>query len=203
MSPALIPAVCAMCAMLAAWNPLSMKHFSAASRIRSRCRAARVAAAGLAAAGASPAWGLKLFMARGPGAVLLPAATECLVQGHPIVLLREPRGYQTLLRGVVAALRVEHGQVAVAAGLITLLRQVIGTLRRRYQGFLRLALSLERQGQRQRVRHFAESGLDRLLVLRHCDIAVGARNGEIAHQLAALEQRQRRLRDETPAASAG
>ena len=41
-------------------------------------------------------------------------------------------------------------------------------------------------------------GLNRLLVLRHCDVAVGARDRQIADQLAALKQRQRGLRHKGP-----
>src|ERR1700691_764010 len=106
MSPALMPAVSAICAMLAAWKPLSMKHFSDASRMRSRCRAACVAAAGAGAAVRRMLATLRvltLLTGGGPAAVFLPAAAKGLVQGHAIVLLRQPRRDQSLLRAVIAA----------------------------------------------------------------------------------------------------
>src|ERR1700733_13213996 len=115
-----------------------MKHFSAASRMRSRWRAARVAAGSLAAATAP----VRRLLIRGtPAAVLLPTAAERLVQGHAIVLLRQARRDQPLLRAVEAALRIEYGQVAVAAGLIALLGQVIGATRRIDQRLLRHTLA--------------------------------------------------------------
>src|ERR1700722_16012844 len=117
-----------------------MKHFSAACRMRSRWRAARVAASGRVAASVVL---VSLLMGADRAAVLRPAAAERFVQGHAIVLQRKPRRDQPLLRAVEAALRVKQRQIAVGAGLIAPLRKIVAAPRSIHQRFLRPPLTLE------------------------------------------------------------
>src|ERR1700690_2014623 len=131
-----------------------MKHFSAASRMRSRWYAARTA---------SP---LPRTSAIGSGfaTVLLPASAQRFVQRHAIALFRQPRRDQSLLRDIKTLLRIEQRQIAVSAGLVTLLREFICLRGGIDQCLLRAVLSIEGGGQCQRIGNVAEACLDRLLV---------------------------------------
>jgi hypothetical protein len=55
--------------------------------------------------------------------------TQCLPQGHAVELLRQAQAYQGLLRGIEAALRIQHRQIVVHAGLEASIRQIKGFLR--------------------------------------------------------------------------
>ena len=95
-----------------------------------------------------------------------------------------------LLRGVIASLRIEHDQIAVAAALVAPLRELKGALRRIDQRLLRRALTRERCGQCQSIGDLAKAGLDSLLILGHCNIAIHIRDRQVGSQRTAMKNRQ-------------
>src|SRR5438132_8819348 len=127
-----------------------------------------------------------------------PAAAERAVEvdevGEPLLA----RGDERELRVIEAGLRGEHLQVAVDAVAVAKLRQLEAALLRRREALLRGELLVEGAARGEAVGHFAERGLNRLLVLRDADVLADGGDIQICAQRAALEDRRDDLRQERP-----
>src|SRR6185437_3930848 len=104
--------------------------------------------------------------------LLPPTAAKGLVQRHPIILLGQAVRDQSLQRRIVAALRVEHREIAESTDLVAALRERVSAACGLDQRFLRLALAIQCPGQRQGISHLTEAGLNGFLILCQRDIFV-------------------------------
>ena len=103
-----------------------------------------------------------------------------------------------LLRHVIGPLRVKHGEERIDAGPVASFGQYISVGGRRLLPRPRADLVIDGAAPGERVGHFAERGLDRLLVGRDGRIAIGFAQADVGVARAGLEDGVGRVRPGAP-----
>src|SRR5450830_1808408 len=119
---------------------------------------------------------------------LVPAAAQHLVQRDAIALLSQAQRNQRLLRAVEGSLRHQRRKIAVDAVAIARIRQPVALLVGGSDLLLRIQTLVQRAALGQCIRHFFESGLNRLLIRCHVDIARDLRRIQAGPIAACIEQ---------------